>query len=265
MATIDYAKIARSKITTAGKIQETEPPRYLFYARNKKGKTDLSATAPRVLILDPEKGTKHLPKDQPVWPINKWDDMNEAFKYLQTKEAQQKYDWVSVDGMTRISGMALRKVMQQQEERDLDRIPGQVIQKDYGKAGELVKGMLFNFHNLKQGIVYTCQERTEEIKAEAFDTEDEDMEESQIRFVPDLPKGVRSSLNAIVDCIGRIYVVKVTVKGEEKLQRRLWIAPTVSYDTGYRSDHELPNYLKNPTVPRLETLIKTGKVTRANG
>jgi hypothetical protein len=258
MATVDYAKIAASKIINVGDMKE--PPRYLFYSRNKKGKTELCSTAPRVLILDPEKGTKELPKDQPVWPIHKWEDMNEAFKYAQTAEARKRFDWIAVDGMTRINNMSLRFVMKQQEERDLDRIPGQVIQKDYGKAGELVKGMLFNFHNLPQGIIYTAQERME--TTGEFDTEDEDMEEAQVRFIPDLPKGVRSSLNAIVDCIGRIYVVKAEVKGEEQLQRRLWIAPTEAYDTGYRSDFELPNYLKNPTVPRLGQLIKTGKVTR---
>jgi len=258
MATVDYAKIAASKIVNVGDMKE--PPRYLFYSRNKKGKTELCSTAPRVLILDPEKGTKELPKDQPVWPIHKWEDMNDAFKYAQTAEARKRFDWIAVDGMTRINNMSLRFVMKQQEERDLDRIPGQVIQKDYGKAGELVKGMLFNFHNLPQGIIYTAQERME--TTGEFDTEDEDMEEAQVRFIPDLPKGVRSSLNAIVDCIGRIYVVKAEVKGEEVLQRRLWIAPTEAYDTGYRSDFELPNYLKNPTVPRLGQLIKTGKVTR---
>lgn len=259
MATVDYAKIAASKIVNVGEMKD--PPRYLFYARNKKGKTRLAQSAPRVLILDPEKGTKELPKDQPVWPINKWEDMNEVFKYLQTKEAQKRFDWVAVDGMTRINNMSLRFVMKQQEERDIDRIPGQVIQKDYGKAGEAVKGMLFNFHNLPQGIIYTAQERME-VQGE-FDTEDEDLEEAQTRWVPDLPKGVRSSLNAIVDCIGRIYVVKVENKaGDEVLQRRLWIAPTEAYDTGYRSDHELPNYVKNPTVPKLGQLIKTGKVTR---
>jgi len=258
MATVDYAKIAASKIVTVGNM--TDPPRYLFYSRNKKGKTNLCQTAPRVLIIDPEKGTKQLPKDQPVWPVTKWEDMNEVFKYAQTADCRKKFDWIAVDGMTRLNNMALRFVMKQQEERDLDRIPGQVIQKDYGKAGELVKGMLFNFHNLPQGIIYTAQERME--TQGEFDTEDEDIEEAQVRYIPDLPKGVRSSLNAIVDCIGRIYVVKVDVKGEDKLQRRLWIAPTEAYDTGYRSDHELPNYIKNPTVTKLGTLIATGKVTR---
>ena len=260
LGSVDYAKIAAQKIKRVGDIKK--PPRYLFYARNKKGKTDLVSTAPRVLILDPENGTKELDADQPVWPIEKWDDLNEVFKYTLTQDFKKKYDWIAPDGLTRISNMALRKVMSQQEERDLDRIPGQVQQKDYGKAGELIKGMLFNFHNLPCGVIYTAQERMEEIKAEQFDSEDEDMENAQIRFVPDLPKGIRSSVNAIVDCIGRLYVVKVTVKGEDKLQRRLWIAPTEAYDTGYRSDHELPNCLKNPSVPKLQTLLKTGKVTR---
>lgn len=258
MATVDYAKIAASKIVNVGDM--TDPPRYLFYARNKKGKTRLAQSAPRVLILDPEKGTKELPPDQPVWPISQWEDLNEVFKYTKTADCKKKFDWIAVDGMTRINNMALRYVMKQQEERDLDRIPGMVAQKDYGKSGELIKGMLFNFHNLPQGIIYTAQERVE--TQGEFDSEDEDLEEAQTRFVPDLPKGVRSSLNAIVDCIGRIYVVKTEVKGVEVLQRRLWIAPTEAYDTGYRSDHELPNYLKNPTVNRLGLLIKNGKVTR---
>lgn len=259
---IDYVKIAQQKVTTAGKLSSSKRPRYLFYARNKKGKTFLTATAPRVLILDPEYGTKDLNPDQPVWPIGEWKDMDEFFRYSKTKDCQSKYDWIGVDGMTRMSNMALRFVMKSQEERDLDRIPGQVIQKDYGKAGELVKGALFNFHNLPYGIIYTAAERMEEVKDNQFDTEDDDLEEAQIRYVPDLPKGVRSNLNAIVDCIGRLYVVSVEDKeGNKVKQRRLWIAPTEAYDTGYRSRLELPDYLKNPTVQKLERLLKTGKVT----
>ncbi len=259
---IDYVKIAQSKITTVGKrktARET-PPRYLFYGRNKKGKTELTSTAPRVLILDPENGTKELPDDQPVWPITQWKDLDEFFRYSRTTDCKKKYDWIGVDGMTRFSNMSLRFVMKQQEERDLDRIPGQVGKQDYGKAGELVKGALFNFHSLPYGIIYTAAERME-IPGE-FDNEDEDVEEASARFIPDLPKGVRSSLNAIVDCIGRVYVVKVEVKGEMVSQRRLWLGPTEAYDTGYRSRHEIPDYLKNPTVPKLERLLETGKVTR---
>lgn len=259
---VDYVKIAASKITTAGKLSSGKKPRYLIYGRNKKGKTFTAATAPRVLILDPEYGTKELPPDQPVWPIEQWKDMDEFFKYAKTKDCQSKYDWISVDGMTRITNMAMRFSMKQAEERDLDRIPGTVDRRVYGTSGELIKGALFNLHNLPYGIIYTAAERMEEVKEGQYDTEDEDLEEAQVRYVPDLPKGVRSNLNAIVDCIGRIYVVTIENKeGEKVKQRRLWISPTEAYDTGYRSRLELPDYLKNPTIPKLERLLKTGKVT----
>lgn len=260
---VDYAKIAASKVTTAGKLSENKPPRYLVYGRNKKGKTFTAATAPRVLILDPEYGTKELPNpDQPVWPIHEWKDMNEFFQYAKTADCRKKYDWIAVDGMTRITNMAMRFSMKQAEERDMDRIPGTVDRRVYGTSGELIKGALFNFHNLPFGIIYTAAERMEEIKDGQFDTEDDDVEEAQIRYVPDLPKGVRSNLNAIVDCIGRIYVVTIEDKAGNKVkQRRLWISSTEAYDTGYRSRLDLPDYLKNPTVPKLERLLKTGKVT----
>jgi hypothetical protein len=58
-----------------------------------------------------------------------------------------------------------------------------------------------------------------------------------------------------VDVIGRIYVVKVD---EETYERRLWIGESLKYDTGYRSDHVLPQYLPKPTAIRLTRLIRTG-------
>jgi hypothetical protein len=92
--------------------------------------------------------------------------------------------------------------------------------------------------------------------AEANDSEeDDDAEETDAIFIPDLPKGVRSYVNSIVDVIGRIYVVK---NDEDKFERRLWIGESLKYDTGYRSDFELPSYLARPTAPRLTRLIRTG-------
>lgn len=86
--------------------------------------------------------------------------------------------------------------------------------------------------------------------------EDEDAEASDAMFVPDLPKGVRGYANSIVDVIGRLYVVK---NDEGKPERRLWIGESLKYDTGYRSDFVLPDYMRNPTAPKLTRLIRTGK------
>jgi hypothetical protein len=262
----DYNAIAKARITTPSKKAERKP-RILVYARNKKGKTRFGATAPRVLIIDPEEGTNEESKLNPdVWPVNSWEDLDDVYKFL--REGKHDYEWVCIDGLTRIANMSLRWVMYQAEQRDLDRRPGQVGKQDYGKSGEAVKAMLYNFHNLPLGVIFTVQERM--MDAIPSGDEDEDSEDAAIMYVPDLPKGVRSAVNSIVDVIGRLYTVKTTVKvrasdgtinEKEVIQRRIWLEPHVSYDTGYRSAHTLPPYLKNPTVEKLTTLLKTGKAT----
>lgn len=234
-----------------------------MYARNKKGKTRFCTTPGQdnVLILDPEDGTEGMVKSNPhVWPIRQWDDIDDAYNFL--KLGKHQYKWVAVDGLTRFSNMALRWVMHQAEERDLTRQPGMVQQRDYGKSGEKFKDMLWNFHSLPMGVIYTAQERVIEVQDNPED-EDEDAEIASLMYVPDLPKGARSSVNSIVDVIGRLYTVRVEhPKTEQKLvQRRLWVEPHVAYDTGYRSDYRLPPYIKGPTIPKLLQLLKEGKVS----
>lgn len=252
----DYAKIAAKKIRKPGAI----PPRILIYARNKKGKTHFASTAEDVLIIDPEGGADWLPSDKAdIWPIDSWTDLDEVYNFLKTSQAQGKYKWVSVDGLTRINNMALKFVMKQEEERNLDRQPGMVSQRDYGKAGELMKGLLYNFHSLPYGIIYSAQERQEN-PGVVFD-EDEDAEDVEVRYVPDLPKGVRNAVNGIVDVIGRIYTVRVEhpKKDEMVTVRRLWLAPIEQLDTGFRSNYRLPDFIKNPSVDRLITTINEGE------
>ena len=151
--------------------------------------------------------------------------------------------------------MSLKYVMKLQEERSLDRIPGMVQQRDYGRSGELMKDMLTRFHNLPLGVVFTAQERQEK---PYDDDEDEEVESETASYVPDLPKGVRGYVNSIVDVIGRIYIVKTD---EGKAQRRLWVGESLKYDTGYRSDFVLPDMIPNPTVPKVVRLMRTGKIS----
>ena len=253
MASKDYSAIAAKHIRKPGQRK----PRILVYGRNKQGKTTFCSTAPNVLIIDPEGGAEYVDQGVDIWPIHSWKDLTDVFHFL--RSGNHSYEWVALDGLTRIANMSLRFVMEQQEERDLDRIPGMVQMKDYGKSGELMKGMLYNFHTLDMGVIYTAQDRMDTSHMPDVD-EDDDVDDVEARFVPDLPKGVRSNVNAIVDVIGRIYTV--TVEGEKNgktitgRQRRLWVAPCEQYDTGYRSKNRLPTFVKAPTVPKLIDLIK---------
>lgn len=264
----DYARIAAAHITTPQKQKEAgtlREPRILVYGRNKKGKTTFASTAPDVLIIDPEHGTDEALKRNPnVWHIDSWEDLDDVYNFL--KLGKHPYKWIVLDGLTKIHNMSLRWVMNLMEETDLDRKPGLVQQRDYGRAGEMTKGMLWNFHNLPYGLIVTAQERME--APQSSDEDDEDVEEAVAAFVPDLPKGARSTVNSIVSVIGRIYTVKIDDPRDDSkkiVQRRLWLEPHPAYDTGYRSDYRLPPFIKAPTVPKLVQMLREGKVTAKNG
>lgn len=273
MADKDYLAVAKRKVHRPSEIESKRC--ILVYGRNKKGKTRFALSAGRdlTMVLDPEGGTDTMKSTDPfVWPIQKWADMQEAYGALRTGklspnffkqgESSTPFSWVSVDGLTRMNNMALRYVMNRQEERDLDRQPGFVQRSDYGKSGELMKQMLANFHSLNMNVVLTAQERMRENKAFG-EAEEEDEETSDYLMVPDLPDAVKSSVNAIVEVIGRIYTstvipTKGANAGKEITQRRLWIGIHDRYDTGYRSDFVLPNMIKNPTLPKLVAAMLEG-------
>lgn len=251
---IDYAAIAKKKIQRPADI--TRKPKILVYSRNKKGKTTfgISAGVNKTLVIDPENGTDEMKVKNPhVWPVDRWEDLEDVTNFLRFGDHQ--YEWVVVDGLTKLANMSLKYVMRLQEEKSLDRIPGMVQQRDYGKSGELMKDMLTRFHNMPLGVIYTAQERQD---GAYDDNDDDDSEETEVAYIPDLPRGVRGVANSLVDVIGRLYVVKLD--GEPpKAERRLFIGESVKYDTGYRSDYVLPDYVRNPTIPKLVHLMRTGK------
>ena len=271
MAT-DYLKLAQQRIKRPG--DDDRMPRYLVYARNKKGKTRFSATAPNVLIVDPEQGTDEEQKINPdVWKITEWQDLDDIYHYMRgarkSPTTGKRYEWISLDGMTRIHKIAMRFIKGSKLTDDLTKKPEDQSNRVYGKANDLVEDMLHKFHSLRDlGIILTAQERMIEI-ANMEDLDDDEATPAAYQYVSDLPKGARGSLNQIVDVVGRLYVVRTDVKRRvngkvvmvpNALQRRLWVAPHDLYDTGYRSQFELPDFIKSPSVPRVNKAIREGVV-----
>jgi len=266
----DYLAIAKKRVTTAK--QANSRRRFLIYGRNKKGKSTFGSSAGRAktLIIDPQRETDALLRRNPyVWHADRWEDMDEIWGALRTGELSpallgvgpetEPFSWLSVDGLTKINNYALKHIMMLGEQADLNRRPGLVQQKDYNKSNQLMKDFLGRLHNLPMNIVFTAQERMM-----TGDAGDSDEDEETTFFVADLPPGVRGEINGLVEVIGRIYVVRVEVKVKDeevlKPQRRLQIGVHERYDTGFRSDYDLPDVLKNPTIPKLVSLMETGKV-----
>jgi AAA domain-containing protein len=276
VASKDYSAIARQRIVSpddAGRM-----PRLLVYGRNKKGKTHFANTAPDLLVIDPDDQPKPL---RPTWRIDRWEDVNEAYLFL--RSGKHDYKWVSLDGVTKLYSYALRWVMRQSDERAkaLDKHPDQVGKQHYGRANQMFETMLQNFHALRNiGIILTAQEKmmgvTEVIAGK--DTvvpddmqDDDDYTPTSYQYIVALPKGARAPLNAMVDLTGRIYVVRgeferrIKVDGQWETQqytkqRRLFIGVDDMYETGYRSEHDLPDFIEDPTVKKVVRALRTGVI-----
>jgi AAA domain len=264
----DYLAIAKANVVRAADVPMY--PKLLIYARKKVGKTTfaLSAGVENTLVIDPEEGSTYKKKSNPyIWRVSEWKQMQEVYGALRTGKlspavlglgkSTTPFTWVVVDGLTRINNYALTFVRKVEEERDLDRQPGFVQQRDYGKSGDLMKQMLTQFHTLKMGVIYTAQEK---MKTSAYDEDDSDAESSEYQLIPEIPDAVRGSVNSLVDVIGRLYVVRIEGKDDKKTAvRRLYVGTHERYDTGVRSEYVLPDIIKKPTVPRLIQLMKEGQ------
>lgn len=268
MAEPDYLALARTRAHTPSTKKSYR--RLCVYARNKKGKTRLGLTAGRdnILIVDPEGGTdlmKHL--DPFVWPVTQWADMQEVYGALRTGklspnhikqgESSTPFSWVNVDGLTKFNNMALTYVRSVEEIKNLDRIPGLIQQRDYGKSGDLMKQMILNFCSLKMHVYFTAQEKM--ISDGWTSDDDEDADAPEAFYVVDLPNAVRSMINSQAELIGRLYVVTIDGKDGPVKQRRLQIGLHEKYDTGFRSDFTLPDMIKRPTLPKLVALMEKGE------
>lgn len=265
----DYLKIAGQKAKVAADMPLY--PKILIYGRKKVGKTSLALSVGRdnILIVDPEIGSAYKRKTNPfIWPVEKWEDMQEVYGALRTGrlspnhikqgESSTPFKWCCLDGLTRFNEYALKFVMRMEQERDLDRQPDFVQQRDYGKSGQMMKTLLTQYHSLKMGVIYTAHER---MKTTAYDEEDSDVEGTDYQLVPELPDSVRNAVNGLVDVIGRLYVVRVEdpKNAEKKVAvRRLHIGNSEVYDTGFRSEFDLPDVVRSPTIPKLRKLMKEG-------
>ena len=246
------ADLAKKRIVKGGTTARN--PQVLIYGRNKVGKTTFASTAPNVLIVDPEHGAEQSAPGADLWPVQTWAEVIEAQQYALSSECS--YGWVCFDGLTRIHAMALQHVMGGRASTDLSKTPSLVQQRDYGAAGELVKGFLWQLAGAKSGIIYTAQERLEE-----SGDYDEQLLDSAYRQSVDLPKGVRFAVNSIVDVIGHLELKRKPVqKGGEvighRMIRELRVGPHPSLDTGYRSTAKIRATLTNPTIPTLLEHLK---------
>lgn len=215
------------------------------YGRNGSGKTRLAASFPKVLIIDCNEEGDRSVKGQPgvrVLPARTWQRVGEAYWYL--KDGNHPFESVALDTVTEMNGLALEFVLGEAEERDPTRERAQPDKRTWGRAGQLMRGMLLAYRNLPMHVIFCAQERR---------IRDQDTEEL-VEITVDLPNSSRGVAMGSVGILGRMMPQETRVKRGGKTRKewidRLVVAPNEIVQTKDRTA-ALGRVLRNPTGTKI--------------
>lgn len=139
----------------------------LVYGDSGVGKTQLAGSDDRVLFVAPEDNSDGLlsavlaGSTADKWPIDKWDDLAEAFNYLYHLD-HIPYNWVVIDSLTEMQMMAMRGILDAAVAENPARDPDIPQLQDWQKYYEMVKRMIKAFNALDVNVLYTALARVAE-------------------------------------------------------------------------------------------------------
>lgn len=230
----------------------------LFYGRSGTGKTALSSTFPKdMLVLDiRERGTETIRKvpGMKVIRVDDWEKLEEVYWYL--KEGSHNFKTVSLDQITTLQDVAMEKVRS-----DDNMGPNDIIsQRNWGRISGLLKTWLLNFRDLRDtglNVVFLAHDRSNLPEDSEEDTIDPSV---GARIMP----SVSALLNGAVDIIGNTFIQEKMEgpKGAKirKVGYGLRVGPHAVYSTKLRvpigSGVEVPDIILNPTYEKLMAISR---------
>jgi hypothetical protein len=237
----------------------------LFVAESGWGKTVLSGTAdqrktdgPKALFLATENGTisaKRMGSTADVWPIRRWRDLQEAFRYIQN-EGSAEYEWALLDSITEMQKLSMDNALATGVAENRKNADPDVPQiQDHLKVQQQTLNMLRRFNDLPINCCYTALPlRLEDANGNPY-------------YLPALD-GKQGGIAQ--QCMGYMHVVGHGIRRKVKdandndvMVRRVYFQSTGPYRAKDRygvlkNDKGLP-YLDNPTIPQMEEMINKGK------
>lgn len=255
----------RQKIndTVRGRIKrasEFEPNQnILIYGATGVGKTRLSATAPKPLIIDvDEKGTDSVRRDIDPFVIRCefWGEINDIYWFLQSGE--HDYDTVVLDGVTGLQTLAVNFVLGDEASRDASRDPDMPTRPTWAKVGQLMKTQITNFRNLPMNTIFTAADRARESG---------EGDEDEIMVVgPAVSPSIQKHLTAAVGTIGYLVKREVIVKKRKpgttdeytkrkEIRRRLLVGDSERYISKDRNGL-FGEYIDAPNISEMLKIIQ---------
>lgn len=250
-------------VKDVGKINR--PRSYVFYGRAGTGKTTLSSTFPKpMLLLDvKDEGTDSISdvKGVKVMDVEEWDDFLDVYWYL--KKHPDEYKTVVVDTVTQLQGLCVEHVLRSKKKNVASAGDwGSMTKREWGDVAQLMKSWVVSLRDLPMEVVFLAQDRIFN-----FDEDNDSSEELLSPEVgPRLSPSVASTLNAAVSVIGNTFVRQKTRKKEVKGKLRevpvteycLRVGPSPVYITKLRKPRKVepPAFIANPTFEDILEAIK---------
>lgn len=233
----------------------------LFYGRAGTGKTTISCSFPKPLLLIDicEEGTDSVSdlEEVDVIPITSWDEYEEL--YWELESGKTKYKTVVIDAIHSLQGFSIKKAKELNGKVDDDK----TSQRDFGTASSLMTSWIYNYRDLKTkeiNVIFLAHDRVHVV-----DDKDESTDGTIIPEVgPRLMPSVSSSLTGSVNIVGNTYINESFIKPkkaggkvERKIEYCLRLGPNGYYNTKIRSPkkNKIPDFISDPSYEKLCRVI----------
>lgn len=259
----EVTKESKHYLTQAKSVDEADEFwTALFYGRSGTGKTTLSGTFPKeIILLDfRDKGTSSIRNVPGIKLIRmeEWDFVEGV--YWDLKKGGHKYKTVVIDTIDGMQKLAINKVKDDNGKDAMEALS----QREWGEVSGMMTQWIFYYRDLPMNVVFLSQERIKNVA----DGEDEEYDEGQIEpeVGPNLMPSVASTLNASVNIIGNTYIRQIIKREDNKTVRKtsfmLRLGPHPFYITKIRKPKEfiVPQAISNPSYEKIMKIVKGEKI-----
>lgn len=245
----------RRKIHKASELPQNQ--NVLIYGDSGTGKTRLAATAPKVLVIDVnDQGHDSVRRDiDPDFiQIQYWGELVDIYWFLH--EGDHEYRSVCLDTVTNLQNICMDFVMGDEIARDASRDPDMPSRQAWGKVGKLMRTQIINFRNLPMNTIFVAQLRAKSVG-------DEEDEDTEIVYGPEVSPSIEKTLKAAVGTIGYLTKKEVVVKNKKKktarkeVRRRLLLGDSERYMSKDRNG-VFPSHIDAPDLSEMLELIYKG-------